>query len=102
MQIMYQNDGISKRKLIETITTSTFYLKFKDNNEDDMAAHVFWAVFYSNQRPSQIGPTAENDGASIPPLYFYVPTFYAIVSPEQISAKCKKHFIIELCQYFWQ
>ena len=28
------------KKLIETITTTIFYLKFKENNENDMAAHV--------------------------------------------------------------
>ena len=72
MQIMYQNDGISKRKLIETITTSTFYLKYKDNNENDMAAHVFWAVFCFSQQPSQIGPTAENDSPAIPPPIFFM------------------------------
>ena len=31
-----------------------------------MAAQVFWAVFYSSRRPSQIGPTADFDGAAIP------------------------------------
>jgi hypothetical protein len=47
--------------LIDTITTS---------NENDMAAQVVWTVFYSSQWPSQIGPTADFDGAAIPPLYF--------------------------------
>ena len=32
-----------------------------------MAAQVFWAVFYSSWRPSQIGPTADFDGAATPP-----------------------------------
>ena len=57
--------------LIDTITTSNFYLKFKENNENDMAAQVFWAVFYSSQQPSQIGPTADFDGAVIPPLLIF-------------------------------
>ena len=36
-----------------------------------MALHMlFMAVFYSIRRPSQIGPTADFDGAAIPPLYF--------------------------------
>ena len=35
-----------------------------------MAAQVFWAVFYSSRRPSQIGPTADFDGAAIPPPIF--------------------------------
>ena len=39
--------GFSK-KMIDIITTSNFYLKFKENNENDMAAKVFWAVFYSS------------------------------------------------------
>ena len=59
-----------QKKLIDTITTSNFYLKFKENNENDMAAQVFWAVFYSSRRPSQIGPTADFDSAAIPPTIF--------------------------------
>ena len=35
-----------------------------------MAAQVFWAVFYSSRWPSQIGPTADFDGATIPPPIF--------------------------------
>ena len=35
-----------------------------------MAAQVFWAVFYSSRQPSQIGPTADFDGAAIPPPLF--------------------------------
>ena len=35
-----------------------------------MAALVFWAVFYSSRWPSQIGPTADFDGAFIPPPLF--------------------------------
>ena len=37
-----------QKKLIDTITTSNLYLKFKENNENDMAAQVFWVVFYSS------------------------------------------------------
>ena len=48
-----------QKKLIDTITTS--------NNENDMAAQVFWAVFYSSLWPSQVGPTADFGGAAIPP-----------------------------------
>ena len=61
-----------QKELIDTITTSNLYLKLKENNENDMAAHVFWAVFYSSRQPSQIGPTAENDDAAItpPPIFF--------------------------------
>ena len=57
-------------KLIDAITTSNFYLKFKENNENDMAANVFWTVFCSSRQLSQIDPTAENDVAVILPLYF--------------------------------
>ena len=35
-----------------------------------MSAQVFWAVFYSTQRPSQISPTADFDRAAIPPTIF--------------------------------
>ena len=36
-----------------------------------MAAQVFWALFYSNQWPSRIDPTADFDGAAIlPPIFF--------------------------------
>ena len=38
-----------------------------------MAAHTFWAVFCSSRRPSQIGPTAENNSAAIPPPIFFLP-----------------------------
>ena len=38
-----------------------------------MAAQVFWTVFYSSRQPSPIGPTADFEGAAIPPLYFHEP-----------------------------
>ena len=50
-----------QKKLINTFTTSNSNLKFKENNENDMAALVFWPVFYS----SQIHPTSDFDGAAI-------------------------------------
>ena len=59
-----------KNKLIDTSTTINLYLKFKENNENDMAAQVFWAVFHFSWRPSQIGPTADFDGAAIKPPIF--------------------------------
>ena len=43
LQIMNQNE-----KLIDAITTSSWYSRFKENNEN-------WAVFCSNWQPSQIG-----------------------------------------------
>ena len=42
-----------------------FLSKFKENNENDIAAHTFWAVFYSS-------PTADFDGAAIPPPIFFM------------------------------
>ena len=54
----------------DTIATSNFYSKFKENNENDIAAHAFWAVFCSSQRPSEIIPITENDAAAIPPAIF--------------------------------
>ena len=57
--------------MIDTVTTSNLCLK-KENNENNMAAQVFWAVFYSSRQPSQIGPKADFDGASIPsPIIFH-------------------------------
>ena len=49
--------GFSKKKLIDTI--SNFYSIFKENNENDMSAQFFWAVFYSSRQLSQIGATAQ-------------------------------------------
>ena len=62
--------------MTDTITTINFYSKFKENKENDMAAQVFWAVFYSIRWPSQIGPTADFDGAAIPPPIFSMPPTY--------------------------
>ena len=60
-----------QKKLIDTITTSNFYLKFKEHNENDIDAQVFWAaISYSSQRPSQIDPTAHFDSAGITPPIF--------------------------------
>ena len=36
------------KEIDNTITTSNFYLKYKETNVNDMAAQVFWAVFYSS------------------------------------------------------
>ena len=55
-----------QKKLIDTIITSNLYLKFKEDNENDMAAQVFWAVFHSSRQLGKIGPTADFDSAAIP------------------------------------
>ena len=52
-----------------------FLSKSKENNENDVVAHTFWAVFYSSQQPSQINPTVDFDGAAIPlPIFSIVQT----------------------------
>ena len=56
--------------MIDTIPTSNSYLEFKENNENDMTAQVFWAIFYSSRRPRQIGSTVDFNGAAIPPPIF--------------------------------
>ena len=57
--------GFSKfqKKLIDAITTSNLYLKLTENNENDMAAQVFWAIFHSS-------PTDDLESAAIPPPIF--------------------------------
>jgi hypothetical protein len=40
--------------LFETITTSIFFLKFKENNENDMAAHAICFGFSYQHKPNQI------------------------------------------------
>ena len=43
-------------KNIETVTTRVFYLKLKENNENDMAAHAFFFLFL-------LPPTAKQNQA---------------------------------------
>jgi hypothetical protein len=57
-------------KLIDTITTTNFYLKFKENDENDMAAQSFLGCFLFH-------PTAEPNAQPLiltvlpfHPLYF--------------------------------
>ena len=45
---------------------------FKENNENDMAAQVFGAIFYASRQPNKIGPTADFDGAAIPFTIFFM------------------------------
>jgi hypothetical protein len=65
--------------LIKIFTTSIFYLKLKENNENNMVAHAFWAVFCSSQPTDHISPTAENDGAAVPTPIFFLAYVMAIV-----------------------
>jgi len=41
-------------KFIETVTTSILRSKFKENNENDMAAHEICFDFLNRPKPSQI------------------------------------------------
>ena len=91
-----------QKKLIDTITTSNFYLKFKENNENDMAAQVFWAVFYSIQQPSQISPTADFDGAAIPPPIISMATsIEGTVATLECKPRCTRTSAF-LCSFFWK
>ena len=52
---------------------------------------VFWAVFHSSQRPSQISPTADFYGAAIPPPIFFMPSCMKTkicTPPRIISTHC--------------
>ena len=69
-QIIYQNDCNSLKNGLKSSPPNISFQKIKENNENDMAAQVFSAVFYSSQRPSQISPTADFVGAAIPPPIF--------------------------------
>ena len=53
---------IHHERLIETITTSIFYLRFKVDNENDMAAHAifFFFIFVSTDSHSESGRTAQH------------------------------------------
>ena len=57
-------------KLIDTITTSNFYLKFKENNENDMAAQVFWAVFIPADGQAKSAKQLISTVLPFHPLYF--------------------------------
>jgi hypothetical protein len=63
-----------QKKLIKIFTISIFYLKLKENIENDVAAHAFLSVFCSSRQPSQIGPTAENDSAAV-----YFPYIFLLI-----------------------
>ena len=55
-------------KLIETITTSILYLKFKVNNENDMAAHAICFYFCFCRQASQIKQNSCRASADTLPL----------------------------------
>ena len=56
-----------------------------------MSAHVFWAVFCSSRRPSQIGPTADFHSAAIPP-----PIFSMVISHSVSLSKIGHYFCMPL------
>ena len=59
-----------------------------------MAAQVFWAVFYSSLRPSQIGLTADFNGAAIPPPIFSMAPHY--INPQNTFIH-KTAFQVTIC-----
>jgi hypothetical protein len=77
--------------VIKIFNINIFYLKFKVNNKNDMVAHAFWAVFLF--QPSQIGPSAENDSAAIPP-----PIFFLVLSKQTIL-KFQYWLLCSACQW---
>ena len=54
-----------------------------------MAAQVFWTVFHSSRsrQPSQIGPTANFDGAAIPPPMYFIAEI-KLISQESDTNSC--------------
>ena len=65
-----------QKKLIDTITTSNFYLKFKENNENYMAAQVFfWLSFIPAVGQAKSAQQMNFDGAVIPTLIFSIVGF---------------------------
>jgi hypothetical protein len=54
-------------RLLEIFTTRIFYLKLKENNENEIDAQAFWAFFCSRRL------TAENNSAAVPAPIFFLP-----------------------------
>ena len=68
-----------------------------------MSAQVSWAVFYSSQQPSQIGPTADFDGAAIPPPIFSKRVTLKVCPPIAIGSsgihwkQTKSSITVQIC-----
>ena len=62
------------KKLIDTIATSIFYLKCKENNENDMAAQVFWLFFIPAKSAQQLISTV----LPFHHLYFPCPSLFSV------------------------
>ena len=75
-----------QKKLIDTITTSNFFLKFKENNENDMAAHAICFDFCYRPQPIRIrhwfaGPDCQAcHFKTIEGLYFFC--FTQFITPK--------------------
>jgi hypothetical protein len=60
----------------EIFTTSIFYLIIKKTMKMTWLHMLAGLFFCSSQWPSQIGPTAENDHATVPSPIFFLPDTY--------------------------
>ena len=69
------------KKLIDTITIRNFYLKFKEKNENDMSAQVFWAVFIP----------ADSRAKSAQQLIFTVLPFHPLQFPCALICMMPRH-----------
>jgi hypothetical protein len=56
--------------MTDTITTINFYSKFKENKENDMAAQVFWAVFFPPDSQAKSDQQLISTVLPFHPLYF--------------------------------
>ena len=101
-QIMYQNDRIFKRNWLTLSPPAIYILRFKEYNENDMAAYHFWAVFCSSQWPMQINPTADFNGAAIPPPIISMATsIKGTVATLECKPRCTRTSAF-LCSFFWK
>ena len=78
--------------MIDTITNRNFYLKYKENNENVMAAQVFWAVFFPAdgraQSAQQLIP---------PPIFSMTTTPFKI---HLLEPSCHRKFRYLVCESF--
>ena len=58
------------QNLIDTITSNNFYLKFKENNENYMAAHIFGLFFITADGRAKLAQQQFSTMLPFHPLYF--------------------------------